>query len=811
MPTPRNDLDDDFEPLTLLGRPWRIQSWLVPVFSWSVALVVGLIVRVAQILHLVDPGTSDFVWGCIIVTAALGLAGLAFGGRAYFSRAATTWCVATPIAGGAWFLYALTLDDLKTSWIPWVAWIVAGVLVTATYYTVRVDQRAYEWDLIVDNGEKAEEEAIRRASTQLAAAQSPPVDKDKARWEAWTDAAGLGTTTKDVDGVETRNGMIFWGRYPTRAGFALHYEVPDDGSVNYDAVVSRVGALETQLFKKFRNMFPKGVRPGIVRVERARNQDGQEIVGEIFIHVDVRDVLAKIVRMPQGDDDYTELSILNAFPVGEFIDGEPIYLTLHEIHVLIVGQTQHGKSNLIDVLIRQLARCTDVVIWGLDFKGGDTLRLWMNPYMHGKIDPHTNRPLARGIFDWVAVDDHVEAERMILAALQAAKKRPGIVGGGGWIPSKTRPAILVIGDEISEVVGLGVGAGGETSTYISPEKIAGYLSRLFKLGAGQGVYGVTATQRGDVGSVGGGGAKSQQKGRIVLPLNGASPSDVLQGSSVETKQLAAGLTHKGTVVIEGWGTEGKPGRIWLVGHKEEIQAVVEHEVLKLTHLRRDVKLDDATAAEIRMFGYDDRPGGPNPDPDRIAWFWNKEPSKPLLRWAFTHGNAQDPDRTETGAAGTGTTAERLGLAGVKNVFDTVTPTAKPKPAPVQRRKPIEEDPEWQRKTAALFTEMGLHDELRQMENAVLATPEPPNTPAAPGALLPRVKESPTYRNSADMLVEVVEAFGTRGGTRADIHREMIARDHSPDRATVYTWVGKLFLDGRLARKGDLYFAPEHVN
>jgi hypothetical protein len=795
--------------LSMFGKRWQASDWLIPIYLWIVIMTIAAVTNRLQAAGTLPAGGTGFVMGYAGITVLGMLCGLMLGGSAGMSGRVTLWCLGVPLAGGAWTIYT-SLVGMTSGLAPWVAFLVLCVLTTVSYRSVRDFQRAFELELIYAQEEPAEAELVRQLSEQLAEAQSQPVDADKEKWEEWTDAARLPD-------------MIFHGRHPLKngSGFLLHYELPDNGSVTYEMVEQATGRLELQLMKKFKHLFEDGcVPPGCVRVQRATGANKRPIVGEVFIAVDVVDILAKTLRLPTTDEDYTELSIMEAFQVGEFSDGTPIYLTIHEIHTLIIGQTQNGKSNLLHVMIRQLARCTDAVLWGLDFKGGDTIRLWMNPYMTGEIDPNTGEPLAQCIFDWVAVNDHIEAERMLMALLEAANQRPAIVGGGGWVPSKARPAIVFIADEISEIVGSAGTRGGRSAFHVGTDYLAGLLARVFKLGTGQGVYGVTASQRGTVDSTGGGTAKSQQKGRILLPVT-TGASDVLEGSGPEARRLASNLIHKGSVVIEGFGYAiAKQGKIWLAGYKPEIQERIRHEVLRLTYLRRDVRLDPETAAFLEKFGYAGRPGGPAMDPDRIAWYFGKQPKRQLLTWDYEYmPGSDDPVKvgsTAAAAAGQpsgGSSAELLGLSSVRS---PLAPAAPPRP-PVSAenvtslvgRQRGGVDPAWEARQRELLAELG-DDAVPQPPAApqpqeaaeVLApppVPEPEPAPTGPEVLVPR-GHAPSFENSTLLLIRLIHDAGSSGINGADLFRQLTELGHAPNRSALYPWLTRLV--EVTARNGD---------
>jgi S-DNA-T family DNA segregation ATPase FtsK/SpoIIIE len=73
-------------------------------------------------------------------------------------------------------------------------------------------------------------------------------------------------------------------------------------------------------------------------------------------------------------------SITEAITLGLFEDHQPDELRLYEAdrqrHVLIGGVNGAGKSGLINVALGSLARCQDLVLWGIDLKGGMEFAGW---------------------------------------------------------------------------------------------------------------------------------------------------------------------------------------------------------------------------------------------------------------------------------------------------------------------------------------------------------------------------------------------------------------------------------------------------
>ena len=72
----------------------------------------------------------------------------------------------------------------------------------------------------------------------------------------------------------------------------------------------------------------------------------------------------------------TNTSITQPADLGLSEDGLPVRVLFLRRHALIGGTTGSGKSGVLNVILAYLAACSDVVIWGVDLKGGMELQPW---------------------------------------------------------------------------------------------------------------------------------------------------------------------------------------------------------------------------------------------------------------------------------------------------------------------------------------------------------------------------------------------------------------------------------------------------
>lgn len=851
------------EPLSLFGRPWQGHEVLVPLLAWFVTAAASFGLYLAHLDH-----GASFWWWTAGSAVGFALVGLALGhGAGHGVGMVKAWCLLTPLTAGGWVMLSAAVGA-RTGWLylVWLGLMVASVVL---YINARHTQYNHETDHFngVNERQRLEEERLRRRLTVPAQRDPEPFptltakQREALKFEMLLAKAGAGPgpdrgtlvraglakppTSAEVQQrgsgyVDPDSRLTVFERIPTDAGFTLWVKLPDDASVSFEAVRQIAGKLEQLFGAKLLDDFPEGSRPGCVRVQRGKSKTGEAITTEVYIHVDVRDVLAKVLRMPERRGDYEPISVYDGFPVGEFADGTPIHLTLAEIHVMMVGRTRMGKSNLLNLLTRQLARCYDVVMWAYDGKGGRWLRPWLQPWLDGVIDPHTNEPLARPVFDWCAID-LVEFERMIDGGIELAKERPGLpyATGSGWSATKENPWVIILADELSEAAG----SNGASSQYadtrvsVTTAGMQEKLARLTRLGAGEGVSMVVAQQRGTVTSGMSGDGKSQIGGRIVLPVKAGEVSDVLADADFETVRLATSLRWPGSTVIEGFGyDDAMPGKWWLFGQKAEVEAVAKRQVVEVTHIRPG--LDWGSAAALVKFGYATR----WTDPDRTAWMHRRKPTNPVYRWSAELDNARataagkpqpgaptDPNQQPR----SGTRAAEYGLEGIPDPFAAHREGAPTEPSTPEAYEPAghlgdgDTASAWAAAGPEFAAEMGWRfDKVQAEHDGTDVPPAPPTVQAealAAGAPPegsdraqmygpPLRTVEPTYTNLWPIMIEIVAASQHQGCTASEVIDALRARNLAPrSRGTVNNWLDQLDGDHRLVRTGSgrsvRYYAP----
>ncbi|MCW2932404.1 MAG: translocase ftsK [Actinomycetia bacterium] len=110
-----------------------------------------------------------------------------------------------------------------------------------------------------------------------------------------------------------------------------------------------------------------GTRPGSVHITPDESR-----ADALVMRVTENDPHADSVPWP-GTQSAT---ITRPVPIGVTGDGRPVSVLLLRRHALIAGTTGSGKSGILSVIIATLAASRDVVLWGVDLKGGMELQAW---------------------------------------------------------------------------------------------------------------------------------------------------------------------------------------------------------------------------------------------------------------------------------------------------------------------------------------------------------------------------------------------------------------------------------------------------
>ncbi|WP_326828659.1 hypothetical protein OIE13_22190 [Streptosporangium sp. NBC_01810] len=434
-------------------------------------LMAGALYALAGIVSITGAALMQLAW--VTVAAAAGVV-VALAVREA-SVAAMAYAVAVIAAAGAWLAY--TVIDSPWTATAMTSWAIATCSLGPIYPAMRV----YRARLAARTEAEREEAELRRHSSE---------------WVRLWARAGV-------------KGLAETGRQETRAGLRIYMDLPEDGKVGLAAMDRACGSVE---------IAHGNLRRGAVSVEEG------ELAHQVIVHVSAIDILAETIPIP---DDVTPRTGDQPFGVGRHEDAEETLLNLDK-HLMIVGITDAGKSNLTNVVIKEAGRMVDTLIWVIDPKGGRMASPWLQAWLAG----HADRP----VIDWVATTP-AEWDLMLNAAeaIRAARAEARI-GGEKVTASATCPRILIVIDEIADVV----------ASRATLKKI----KDLVRKGRSEEIKLAMIGQRGTVTMFGDGDTKSQIGNVIGLGVARVSDGQAVFPDDHTIARSLARMQHPGCMYVK---------------------------------------------------------------------------------------------------------------------------------------------------------------------------------------------------------------------------------------------------------------------
>jgi S-DNA-T family DNA segregation ATPase FtsK/SpoIIIE len=263
--------------------------------------------------------------------------------------------------------------------------------------------------------------------------------------------------------------------------------------------IERLSAIESGL----------GLRPGSARaIPDAHRAD------RFILRVMETDPHAQPIGWPGP----SATSVTQPLELGLFEDGRPVRVVIMRRNVLVGGMVGAGKSGIINVILAALAACGDVMIWGVDLKGGMELQPWAQCLARLATTPQEAIELFK--------DAITELDRR--AALMAAR------GARLWEPSADMPALVIVVDEYAEL----------------PTEAQDYADSLARRGRAVAVNVLAATQRPTQEAMGNNAVRSQMDVRICLRVRERRDVDLILGQgSFHAGWHAHALAQPGTFLI----------------------------------------------------------------------------------------------------------------------------------------------------------------------------------------------------------------------------------------------------------------------
>jgi S-DNA-T family DNA segregation ATPase FtsK/SpoIIIE len=294
--------------------------------------------------------------------------------------------------------------------------------------------------------------------------------------DAWPDIAeAIG-----LPGSRVMSAVVdLWG-WRARIGLRRGQTVAD--------LINRVPALESSLH----------TRPGAVRVEPDPDR-----ADHALLRVLNADPHARAIPYPVAENGQEPSSITRPVPLGLFEDARPVTLNLLHRHGLLGGVAGAGKSGVLNVILAALAACPDVVLWGIDLKGGMEFGPWASCLNRLATTP-------------------AEAAELLAEAVAILDARARILAADGarlWTPSTTTPALIIVIDEYAEL------AEESPVAVIHADSIA-------RRGRATAVTLLAATQRPTQKAMGSGAVRSQMDVRICLRVRERRDVDLILGQGM---------------------------------------------------------------------------------------------------------------------------------------------------------------------------------------------------------------------------------------------------------------------------------------
>jgi S-DNA-T family DNA segregation ATPase FtsK/SpoIIIE len=268
-------------------------------------------------------------------------------------------------------------------------------------------------------------------------------------------------------------------------------------------------------------------------------------------------------------------SVTKRMEIGVSEDGRPVRLLLLRRNVLIGGIMGSGKSGILNLIIANLAGCRDVVLWGIDMKGGMELQPWTACFDRLAFTP----------------EQAIQLFRDAVGKLNERAARMAAEGKRLWESTPDDPALIIIVDEYAEL----------------PEDAQKFADSLARRGRAVAVNLIAATQRPTQAAMGKNTAvRSQMDIRICLRVREPRDADLILGQGMMNSGWHA---HKLT----------KPGA-FLVSSPEHAMPERNRAYL-LTDARRDYHVSQCAPARPRLAASQpDTPDTPQtaPEPPRTA-------------------------------------------------------------------------------------------------------------------------------------------------------------------------------------------------
>jgi hypothetical protein len=490
--------------------------------------------------------------------------------RRLTARTGVARCASWLLAGG-WTTWAMTEGPLTWKCLGVLAG--AGVGMGALASNANAHEEAAEHD---------------RLTAEAQAALAEMDGRRRAVAREWTDRI------KRLTGLDVViNAVEFW---PNGAGYSVGGDLPG-------------GALWTQLRDRSKQMAADARLPHGCLVEA----EAGPVQGSFAIDISTVNIMADLVTYP---DDFSPLSILTGIPWGLRPNSSEIKVFLREACALILGPPGSGKSTFVDGILAGFDRCTDVLTFVIDLKGGAVGIPWARPYLEAKgllpavpgqqPAPKDTRP---GV-DWIA---HTPAEALlmltVILAINTARQQ-----GYQELMNAKDTTLLPVSAKVPQIM-LVVDEGAELLSAPNSEphmkEVKKLILRVMRLTRAMGIRAVLTALDGNLSAIGNTEVRKYSPVGAALTSGENATSNVgklFSNAKVDTSQLS----EKGAGVIGQSGQNGfKPTafKTWYTSPSMVRSCVIETSDLRPTLDPISLKAAGRIYAERWT-------------PQRAGWLWN---------------------------------------------------------------------------------------------------------------------------------------------------------------------------------------------
>ncbi|MBM0237138.1 hypothetical protein JNW88_08230 [Micromonospora sp. ATA32] len=326
------------------------------------------------------------------------------------------------LGAGGWSTWALATATPEPFSGPWSTGSLAALAVGTL--GAAITGSAFQWaEQRAEDARQSEVDAelARLAAEEEARARASEHDRIAVAWQRELRKQ----TRREVEVVNVE----FW--HPN-TGFTLDVQLPADGTT-----IDDIKPYEKSLAHAMDVPLGCGVEvidPGVSR-------------RVVHIRVGTVDALAEDHHLPAVCEPDT---IENPISIGIRSDRTEATANLRYNCMVLIGQTDSGKSNELNVVTDRVVRCTDALAWAIDLTGQARYpRPWVRAW-------HEGRAVAPAL-DWVAPNAD-EARLMTLAALELVNYRTAdyeqLMFENGWdkiMVSPEIPEVVILVDEFGSL------------------------------------------------------------------------------------------------------------------------------------------------------------------------------------------------------------------------------------------------------------------------------------------------------------------------------------------------------------------------